>query len=315
MKDKVIAVVMGGPSAEREVSLRTGKAISKALKDKGYKIVDIDLIPEKFSEQLAKANVDIVFNAVHGLYGEDGKLQGYLDMLGIPYTGSMLEASAIAMNKHVTKQLLSLANIPIPQGVFIDKSDNIDNCLDLINKLNLPIIVKPNSQGSTIGVTIVKKIEDIENALKLSFEYSNEVLIEEFIQGKEYTVAVMLDDKDIKVFPAIEIVPHSGAYDYQSKYTLGATTYICPAQINKQLSEKLQDYSKKAFSLLKCQGVARVDYMIDDKENIFVLEINTVPGMTETSLVPKAALAQGIDFAQLCEKILFSAKSKVVNRS
>lgn len=315
MKDKVIAVVMGGPSAEREVSLRTGKAISKALKDKGYKIVDIDLIPEKFSEQLAKANVDIVFNAVHGLYGEDGKLQGYLDMLGIPYTGSMLEASAIAMNKHVTKQLLSLANIPSPQGVFIDKSDNIDNCLDLINKLNLPIIVKPNSQGSTIGVTIVKKIEDIENALKLSFEYSNEVLIEEFIQGKEYTVAVMLDDKDIKVFPAIEIVPHSGAYDYQSKYTLGATTYICPAQINKQLSEKLQDYSKKAFSLLKCQGVARVDYMIDDKENIFVLEINTVPGMTETSLVPKAALAQGIDFAQLCEKILFSAKSKVVNRS
>lgn len=315
MKDKIIAVVMGGPSAEREVSLRTGKAISKALKDKGYKIVDIDLIPEKFSEQLAKANVDIVFNAVHGLYGEDGKLQGYLDMLGIPYTGSMLEASAIAMNKHVTKQLLSLANIPSPQGVFIDKSDNIDNCLDLINKLNLPIIVKPNSQGSTIGVTIVKKIEDIENALKLSFEYSNEVLIEEFIQGKEYTVAVMLDDKDIKVFPAIEIVPHSGAYDYQSKYTLGATTYICPAQINKQLSEKLQDYSKKAFSLLKCQGVARVDYMIDDKENIFVLEINTVPGMTETSLVPKAALAQGIDFAQLCEKILFSAKSKVVNRS
>ena len=315
MKDKVIAVVMGGPSAEREVSLRTGKAISKALQEKGYKIVDIDLVPEKFAEQLKEAQAEVVFNAIHGLYGEDGKIQGFLDMLGIPYTGSDVEACAISMDKHVTKQLFSLASIPSPKGIFLDKNGDMNNCLHLVKELNLPIIVKPNSQGSTIGVTVVKKLEEVEEALKLAFEYSDAVLIEEFIQGKEYTVAVMLDKDGIRVFPAIEIVPHSGAYDYKSKYTVGATTYICPAELDDKLKEQLKEYAYKAFSLLKCQGVARVDYMIDSKGNVFVLEINTVPGMTETSLVPKAALVEGIDFGELCERILFSAESKMVNCS
>lgn len=310
IKDKVIAVVMGGTSAEREVSLRTGKAISKALKEKGYKIVDIDLIPEKFSEQIKESKAEIVFNAIHGLYGEDGKIQGYLDMLGIPYTGSDLETSAISMNKHITKQLLSLSGIPCPKGICINEKGDVSACLELIKNLSLPVIVKPNSQGSTIGVTIVKNTKELEKALNLAFEYSNEVLIEEFIEGREFTVAVILDEKEIKAFPAIEIVPHSGAYDYESKYTVGATTYICPAKISDNLSDQLKEYAKKAFSLLKCQGVARVDYMLDKNDNAFVLEINTVPGMTETSLVPKAALAVGINFTDLCETILLSAQCK-----
>ncbi len=308
MKDKTIAVVMGGPSAERDVSLRTGDAISKALKEKGYKVECIDLQPENFFEQLKSVNAQVVFNAIHGIYGEDGKIQGFLDMLKIPYTGSGLEACALSMNKIITKQMFLLDNIPTAKFLVFKKSTDKNEIISKVQAFGLPVVIKPPTQGSTIGISIVREIGELEQALEIAFTYGNDVLIEEFIKGREFTASVITDNNQITAYPIIEIVPHSGAYDYHSKYTTGATTYTVPAQISDSVRDKMQQIAKEVYASFNCRGVARVDYMMDDKENLYVLEINTVPGMTQTSLVPKAAAALGISFADVCEKILFSAR-------
>lgn len=305
MKNKKIAVVMGGPSAEREVSLNTGRAILTALTEKGYHAVGIDLDPRRLIEQLEQEKIDVVFNAIHGLYGEDGLLQGTLEMLGIPYTGSGVLASAMAMDKSVSKRMFMSAGIPTPRSRLYNKQD-VD--IDVLTKeiqeaFGVPVVVKAAAQGSSIGVIIVEDVADIKFAITEAFKYSGHIVVEEFIRGKELTVSI-LGSEQPKALPIIEIVPQSGRYDYTSKYTKGATEYIVPARLEAKLAEDIQRIALDAYKLLGCRGIGRVDVMLSDDNQPYVLEINTIPGMTATSLVPKAAAAIGISFADLCEQML-----------
>ncbi|HWR43271.1 D-alanine--D-alanine ligase [Sporomusa sp.] len=307
MKNKKIAVVMGGPSAEREVSLNTGRAILAALQEKGYNAVGIDLIPRHFVDQLKSEQIDIVFNAIHGLYGEDGLMQGTLEMLGIPYTGSGVLASAVAMDKAVTKRLFMAAGIPTPRSRLYNKQDAGGNLASEIQmEFGVPVVIKAAAQGSSIGVIIVEETANIELAVTEAFKFSDHIVVEEFIRGKELTVSILGTDQP-EALPIIEIVPQSGRYDYKSKYTKGATEYIVPADLEAEVTSRVQQVALEAYKLLNCRGIGRVDVMLDNDNNPFVLEVNTIPGMTATSLVPKAAAAVGIHFADLCERILLMA--------
>lgn len=307
MKEKKIVVLMGGPSAEREVSLNTGKAILQALKNKEYNAVGLEIEPTRLFDQLKECKCDIVFNAIHGKYGEDGYLQGALELLGIPYTGSGVLANALAMDKVVSKRLFVAGNVSTPRFTVYERSDLSENITkEIIQEYSLPVVIKASTQGSSIGVSIVENVDELKRAIEDSFKYSEHILVEEFIQGRELTVAVW-GDKEKSALPIIEIVPHSGKYDYRSKYTKGATDYIVPAKIDDNLTKKIQAMSLKTFKLLGCKGIARIDVMLGADNVPYVLEVNTVPGMTETSLVPKAAKAIGISFEELCEKLLLMA--------
>lgn len=306
-KNQVVAVVMGGPSAEREVSLNTGAAIANALRGYGYtNVVEIDLDPRNFGKQLAESKAEVVFNAVHGLYGEDGRLQTLLEIREMPYTGSGMIASVSCMDKVITKRMLRDAGISTPACLIVNKKESgIKE--KIMQRFSLPVVIKPASQGSSIGVEIVKEENQLDEALANAFKYSRDILVEEFIGGKELTVSMMQKDGGVVALPVIHIAPHSGMYDYHSKYTKGATEYICPADLDEETTKKVQEISKQAYEVLGCSGVARADVMLDEEGNGYVLEINTVPGMTATSLVPKAAAAAGISFPELCHIILQSA--------
>lgn len=306
MKSKRIAVIMGGPSAEREVSLRTGQAILTALQGIGYQAVGIDLNPHRIVEQLKEERVDVVFNAVHGLYGEDGRLQGALELLGIPYTGSGVLASAVAMDKAISKRIFQAAEIPTPKARVYNKLDRRRNlALEIEQEFGVPVVVKSAAQGSSIGVYIVERAEELAAAVEEAFNFSDHIVVETFICGKELTVTIMGDDIP-QALPIIEISPRSGRYDYHSKYTKGTTEYSVPAKLPQAVTEAVQKIAIEAFTILGCKGIARVDVMLDQNDCPYVLEINTVPGMTETSLVPQAAAAAGISFAALCERLLLA---------
>ena len=306
MKIEKVAVIMGGPSTEREVSFNTGNAIVAALKEKGYEVVGIDLEPARIVEQLREVKADVVFNAIHGIYGEDGMLQGVLEMLGIPYTGSGLTASAVTMDKAMSKRIFVAEGIPTAKFTIYHKSEPVGLEQKILANYSLPVVLKSISQGSSIGVEIVEKQADLPQAIKNTFKYSDSIIVEEFIEGKELTAAVW-GDEEPTAFPVIEIAPHSGKYDYQSKYTKGATNYIVPAPIDEQTTALIQEIAVKVFKIVGCRGVARVDLMLDAQNRPYVLEVNTIPGMTATSLVPKAAAAAGISFADLCERLLLMA--------
>lgn len=307
MKDKKIAVVMGGPSAEREVSLNTGRAILSALQEKGYNAIGIDLVPQYFVEQLKQEKIEVVFNAIHGLYGEDGLMQGTLEMLGILYTGSGVLSSAISMDKIISKHLFTAAGISTPRWRSYNKQDTgRDLAAEIQQEFGLPVVIKASNQGSTIAVVIVEQPADITCAITEAFKYSHQIIVEQFIAGRELTVAI-LGTEQPEALPVIEIIPNSGRYDYHSKYTQGATEYIVPARLDAALTAQVQQLALAAYRLLNCRGIGRVDIMLDSSNDPYVLEVNTIPGMTATSLVPKAAAAVGLSFADLCEKILLMA--------
>lgn len=304
MKEKKIAVVVGGPSTEASVSRRTGAAIAEALTRKGYQIETIELVPNMLADQLKEKQIDVVFNALHGRYGEDGVLQGLCEMMGIPYTGPGVMASAVGMNKVMSKCAFKGAGIATaPFAYYFSNEAYAAIEQDICRKFSFPVVIKSAGQGSSIGTVIVQQQEDIQPALKEAFTYSRSIIVEAFLDGEEFTVAVMND----MAFPVIKIVPSTGKYDYYSKYTPGVTQHICPAPISEALTKKMQDLALQVFHLCHCSGVSRVDIMTDKEGNPFVLEINTVPGMTETSLVPDAAQAMDLSFADLCEKILLEA--------
>ena len=310
-KPEKVAVVMGGPSKEREVSFRTGKAIMDALESKGHDVVAVDLDPANFAQQLKDCGATVVFNAVHGLYGEDGRMQGCLEMLKMPYTGSGVLASALGMNKFYTKRLFAAMHVPTAKCLYITKTANKtadDHAAEIVKELGLPVVVKPASQGSSIGVTTVKEAKDLAKALDDAFVYDNDVLVEAFFTGKELAGAVLETPEGPKAMPLVLIEPKSGVYDYDSKYTAGATVETCPAPFTPELTKKLQGYAVAAYKALGCRGVARADLMVADNGDAIVLEMNTVPGMTETSLVPKMAKPMGLTFPDLCEIMLQTAK-------
>ena len=305
LKKKKVAVLMGGVSREREISLKTGKAILKALTEKGYSVTPID-VGEDISERLAKEKIECAFLALHGRFGEDGTIQGLLELMGIPYTGSGVLASALAMHKIMAKKFFICEKIPTPRFEVFQRKAIEKGLLQPIS-FPLPLVVKPAREGSTIGISIVRKEEERVPALKRAGEYDEEILVEEFMEGKEITVGIL---EDIPL-PIIEIVPKSGFYDYHSKYTKGETQYILPARISREKYLYAQEISLKAYQTLGCSGVTRVDLMTDENENPFVIDVNTMPGMTETSLLPKAASFAGIPFEDLVERILLGASLKI----
>ena len=309
-KDKTVAVVMGGPSAEEQISLSTGHAMAAALRGKGYNVKEIRLVPHVFSEQVKESGADVVVIAVHGLYGEDGRLQSALEMMGIHYTGSGVLASSVSMNKLTAKRVFLGSGIPTPDYIFLHRRDRgkQDMIKAITEKFSLPVVVKPVSQGSSLGVTIEKEISGLQKALDDAFQYDEEVLVEEYIAGQETSVCMMrLKDGSVKVWPVILIHPHAEWYDFNAKYSVGGVDHLVPAPLPDEIIRTLKDISVKAFEVLGCAGVARTDCMVDKDGKCYVLEMNTVPGMTPTSLVPDAARAEGTDFGDLCEMILETA--------
>lgn len=297
--------MMGGISREREISLRTGKAILKALTEKGYNICPID-VGEDIAEQLVKEKIECAFLALHGRFGEDGTIQGMLELMRIPYTGSGILASALALHKVMAKKFFLCEKIPTP-SYEVFKREEIERDPSRTVSLPLPVVVKPAREGSTIGVSIVREGEELLPALKEAGKYDEEILVEAFMKGKEIAVGIL---EDIPL-PIIEIVPKSGFYDYRSKYTKGETQYIIPARIPRESYLYAQEIGLKAFQVLGCSGCARVDLMTDEDGNPFVIDLNTMPGMTETSLLPKAAEFVGIPFGDLVERILLGASLKI----
>ncbi len=297
--------MMGGISREREISLRTGKAILKALTEKGYNICPID-VGEDIVEQLVKKKIECAFLALHGRFGEDGTIQGMLELMRIPYTGSGILASALALHKIMAKKFFLCEKIPTP-SYEVFRREEIERDPSRTISLPLPVVVKPAREGSTIGVSIVREGEELLPALKEAGKFDEEILVEEFMKGKEITIGIL---EDIPL-PIIEIVPKSGFYDYRSKYTKGETQYILPARIPRESYLYAQEIGLKAFRVLGCSGFARVDLVTDEDGNPFVIDVNTMPGMTETSLLPKAAEFVGIPFGDLAERILLGASLKI----
>jgi D-alanine-D-alanine ligase len=294
LKKKRIGVLMGGISEEREISLKTGKAILDALKAKGYKAIAIDA-GRDLGSVLKNKKIDVAFLALHGRYGEDGCVQGLLEVMGIPYTGSGVKASAMAMDKATAKKVMLHHGVSTPASTVCDGRRAA--------KLKLPVVVKPASQGSAIGVSIVRKPSGLKKALAYAEGFGGGALIERFIEGRELTVAIL----DNRVLPTIEIRPKKGFYDFNAKYTRGMTDFLVPAPLSKSVDRKVAKEALAAYESLGCSGAARVDVILDGKGIPYVLEVNTIPGMTSLSLFPMAAAAVGMDYPALVEEMLKGA--------
>ncbi|MBQ5846718.1 MAG: D-alanine--D-alanine ligase [Selenomonadaceae bacterium] len=306
---KKIVVVMGGPSTEAEVSRRSGTAILEALKAKGYNAEGLELNPATFANDIKASGAEFVFNALHGKFGEDGIIQGTLEMMGIPYTGSGVMAAAVTMDKVATKRFFMAEGIPTPKAhtYFRYEFKKRDLTGEILQEFSVPVVVKASSQGSSIGVVIVEKAEELEAALSEAFKYDREVLVEEFIKGRELTVAVWGNEENQEALPIIEITTVTGRYDYVTKYKVGASTHIIPAPLPEEVTKKVKEIAIRAFAVCGCSGMARVDFMLGEDNQPYVIEVNTIPGMTETSLVPDAGRAAGIEFPELCARILAMA--------
>jgi D-alanine-D-alanine ligase len=331
-----IVVLMGGTSAERDVSLASGEAIVEALRIRGHNVIPIDsalgkkflshnaeFLPEgvgteppdikalekkggeltlKTLESFELDDVDVVFLALHGGSGEDGTIQALLDLAGKPYTGSGMLASALAMDKAMAKKIFEYSGILTPKWFLVETSDSTD-ISSIENKaekfLGFPLVIKPNNQGSTVGFSLIENKDDLKEGIKKAKMFSDKVLIEEYIPGRELTVGIL----DNQALPVIEIVPDHGIYDYECKYTRGKSRYICPADLPKEKTKEIRATGLHAFQALGCKDYARVDFRYSPDEKLYCLEANTLPGMTSTSLVPKAAKAMGIDFPELVDRI------------
>jgi len=279
---------MGGPGAERDVSLRSGGAVAKALRTRGALVEEVDITGPEFN---LPAGTELAYNMIHGTFGEDGRLQAILDARRIPYTGEGEAGSRLAFDKIASKRRFEAAGVPTARWEMIAKGSQ--------PSLPLPFVAKPPREGSSVGVHIIEEISAIAPALDDCFSRDNEVLIEQFIKGSELTVGVVGDE----AFPVIEIVPKVDFYSYENKYTKGASEYFCPARLDAETTAKVQKAALAAHRSLGLEVYSRVDVLLDAAGNAFVLEVNTIPGMTETSLLPKAAAAVGIDFPNLCERI------------
>ena len=294
-----IGVLAGGPSNEREISLRSGRAIHNALLGEGLDSVFLD-VKTDMDEIVKNSCIDVAFIALHGRFGEDGTAQRMLEDAGIPYTGSGIRASALALDKAASKEAFIKNHIPVPRYTVLSKGAADAYSSD---ELGIPIVVKPRLEGSSIGLSIVRDKKLLPAAIDKAFEYGDRVILEEYIDGRELTVGI-LDDEPL---PVIEIVPKNKVYDYAAKYKDSATKYLVPAPIPEKISEEARKFGALAHKTLGCRSFSRVDMMMSASGNIFVLEVNTIPGMTERSLLPKAALVTGLRFNDLCVKILENA--------
>lgn len=303
MKNKRIGVLMGGLSAERDVSLKSGMAVHQALLACGYDSTAIDVCHD-VAEVLRRERIEVAFVALHGRYGEDGCIQGLLELMQIPYTGSGVLASALAMHKLYSKLAFAAAGLTITPYVAVKQGASLT-----VDELpfGLPVVVKPVQEGSSVGVSIVKCAADLQSALDEAFRYDDMVLVEGYVKGQEVQVGI-LDDRPIG---AIEIIPKREFYDYEAKYTDGLAEHVFPARLNPELYGKVQELGLKAHQALGCSGYSRVDFLVTESGECYLLEVNTLPGMTALSLLPEIAQkGAGLDFETLAERIVTSAKLK-----
>jgi len=305
MRKGRVGVLMGGLSSERDVSLRTGDGVATALEERGWDVVRIAFGPStRGVDQLVRdARIDVAFLALHGRGGEDGCVQGLLELLGIPYTGSSVLSSALAMDKLKAKELFRLHNVPTPPYYVASKADLAD-LEDVHGSFGFPVIVKPRGEGSSVGVSKAKDMGELRAALDQALAHDEHALVERFVAAMEVHVGLL----DGRTLGAIEIVPKSGMYDYHSKYTAGATEYVCPPRLGATRARGVMNLAERAARALGCSGACRVDLLVTEGENEYVLEVNTLPGMTPTSLLPKIAASAGVDYGTLCERILEGAR-------
>ena len=311
LRDKRIGVLCGGQSAEREVSLRSGQGVLDALTRQGFTAMSIDPGPDLIS-QLREADVDVVFNALHGGVGENGTIPALLDYVGIPYSGSGMVASALAMNKLLTKRLLRSAGLPTPDFVHVTKQAPLDDQVStVIDHLGLPVVTKPLAEGSSLNVSIPKDEDALRQALaKLLAEYG-EALAERFCSGTEITVGVLGFKDTLRALPVLELVPHKEFYDYEAKYTEGLTELIAPARISPQATQSAQQIALQTHQELGCVGISRVDMHLDEAGQVWVHELNTIPGLTKLSDIPAAAAAAGMTYDEVILEILSSAATRM----
>lgn len=304
-----VGVLMGGPSSEREISLKSGRAVCAALKEVGQDVVSIDILSDKKAENsrlIASKRLDCAFIALHGRYGEDGAIQEILDGLKIPYTGSGVTASQLAMDKSASLEIFRQNGLTVPGYEVVEiksRAGAESKCAHLL----LPWVVKPASQGSSIGLSVIKRKDDLNKAMELAFKFDQKIIVCEYISGRELTVGVL----DIQALPVVEIIPKHRVFDYRAKYTSGLTNYEVPAKLSKAAAEKISVTGLSAHKLLGCFGCSRTDIILGDDGKTYILEVNTIPGMTATSLLPKAAVAAGIGFSELCLKLIKLAYEKI----
>jgi len=287
-----VAVVYGGPSPEAEVSRKSASGVILALEEKGYEVFPVEL-DTNFLKKLEEIKPDKVFLVLHGCPGEDGTVQGLLELLGFDYTGCNTQTSAICMDKDITKRVLKTYGIPVPAGETYFSEDEVE-------LLELPCVVKPARTGSSVGINLARTEEEFWESVREAFSYDTKILIEEYIEGRELTVGVL----NGKALPPVEIVTEAGFYDYGAKYEKPTTNYVVPAPLPERLEKRILRISEKVYRVLECRGAVRIDFRLDEKGTPYVLEVNTIPGMTERSLLPKAAQAAGIEFPELIERIL-----------
>lgn len=306
---KNILVLMGGHSTEREVSLRSGAAVTAALQEAGFQATALDLTAETLP-QLLTAKPDLAFLALHGKGGEDGSVQGLLEWLGIPYTGPDVAANALCLNKILTKKILMQEGIPTPRFLELGKGKTAFARLEqAMAELGLPLVLKAACQGSSIGTAIVRKKEEAEDALREILSYGDRAFAEEYLSGKELTVPI-LGNEETELLPVIQILSQGEFYDYRSKYAQGGSRHVIPAPLDDSCMEQVKKIASRAYLATGCSGFARVDVMLSASGEPYVIEINTCPGMTETSLFPDAARAAGMTFPQLVTKIVKLATEK-----
>lgn len=298
LKDRVIGVVMGGTTGEREVSLNSGRAVASALRARGYSVREV-MVDAGAADQLRDARIQVAFLCLHGGWGEDGRVQALCEMLKIAYTGSGVLASALAMNKPQAKAIFMQNKIPSPAYCPALSRNFVFETMNF----KPPLVIKPSAEGSTLGFSIVEREEDFEPAMNKARQYDDTPMVEEYIAGRELTVGVL----DKKAMGVVEIIPKSGVYDYQSKYTDGASKYVAPAELSPEMTETVRELGARAYLALGCRGAARVDFRLHPERGPLVLEINTIPGMTPLSLLPKSAAVTGLSFEDLCERMLRSA--------
>ena len=307
-KDYKVALLLGGPGGEREVSLASGRGAKQALEAAGFSVTALDPAEKEDLTTLINGGFDVAFIALHGKLGEGGAVQGLLEVVGIPYIGSDVWASALSIDKVKSKLFYGLAGIRMPKSVSLFRPDERP-LTKILEEVGPRCVVKPSSEGSTLGVYIVDSEEALEEALEKAFLLDKEVLVETYVAGRELTVAVLGNDAPYAL-PVIEIVPINEFYDYESKYAPGGSQHFCPAPLDEHITEEVQAMAVKAHKVLGCTGVSRSDFILDGEGVLWILETNTIPGMTETSLLPDAGRAAGMEFSELCRLLIEYALEK-----
>lgn len=306
-----VALLAGGTSGERPISLKSAEGAKGALQEAGYMVEQLDPAESEDLKKLVSGDYDVAFLCLHGKGGEDGSIQGFLETIDMPYTCSGIRASAISIDKAKTKVFYEHDGIPTARSVTVSRGDDID-AQGIISKLGNKVVVKAATEGSSIGVYIVEGAEALAEAIDEALAIDTKAVVEQYVQGREFTCVVIGDGPAAQALPVIEIIPKNASYDFESKYAPGGSKHVCPAELDEKTTRMVQDYAVRAHNSLGCEGVSRTDFIVNEKSDMWALETNTVPGMTSVSLLPDAARAAGVSFPELCKSMVQMALDRAV---